>query len=256
VLRVRIIHWKISEAEPLLKKCREAGFQAACDEADFPAMVRMIRAAPPDVFVIDLSRLPSHGREVAFALRRSKSTRSIPIVFLEGEADKVEALRQQLPDAVFTSLSGLVAAVRSAAGREVTDPVIPPDVMARYATRTAAQKLGIKAGSTVALHDAPRDYPSVLGELPPDVELLEEPDDLQPVTLWFVRDPREYQAGLRRKKAIAARTKLWVVWRKGSANGLTQNLVRQAANEFGLVDYKICALDSQWSGMAFSVRKS
>ena len=51
---------------------------------------------------------------------------------------------------------------------------------------------------------------------------------------------------------IADRTKLWVVWRKGSADGLTSNLIREAANEAGLVDYKICAVDAQWSGMVFA----
>ena len=54
---------------------------------------------------------------------------------------------------------------------------------------------------------------------------------------------------------IADRTKLWIVWRKGSTDGLTSNLVREAANEAGLVDYKICAVDAQWSGMVFARRK-
>jgi hypothetical protein len=57
-------------------------------------------------------------------------------------------------------------------------------------------------------------------------------------------------------KAIAGRTKLWVVWRKGSTNGLTQYVVRQSANDVGLVDYKICAIDEHWSGMAFAVKKA
>ena len=71
------------------------------------------------------------------------------------------------------------------------------------------------------------------------------------MTLWFVRDPREYRNGLRGMSAIAGRTKLWIIWRKGSADGMTPNLIRQAANEAGLVDYKICAVSEQWSGMVF-----
>ena len=57
--------------------------------------------------------------------------------------------------------------------------------------------------------------------------LLEDPDPVQAVTLWFVRDPRVYQAEVHRMREIANRTKLWVVWRKGSAgkdkrSGLTR----------------------------------
>ena len=110
--------------------------------------------------------------------------------------------------------------------------------------------------STVAVIDAPRDYAAALGELPADVELVEDPSAVHAVTLWFVRDPRVYQAGLRRMQAIADRTRLWVVWRKGSTNGLTQYVVRESAIEAGLVDYKICAVNEQWSAMAFARRKS
>jgi len=128
--------------------------------------------------------------------------------------------------------------------------------MERYGARTKAQKLGIKAGTAVALVDAPRDYSAVLGEMPPDVEFVEDPDTVQPVTLWFVRDPRDYRVGLRRMRTIAPRTKLWVIWRKGASNGLNGNVVREFANEAGLVDYKICAVGEQWSGMVFAVRKT
>ena len=132
---------------------------------------------------------------------------------------------------------------RTACAKGVTDPVLPPGAMDRYGSRTVAQKLGIREGPTVALFDAPRDYAAVLGVLPPNVELLEDPDSVQVVTLWFVRDPREYRAGLRRVQAIAGRTKLWVVWRKRGAetaktSGLTDYLVREAAIEAGLVDYR------------------
>ena len=54
-------------------------------------------------------------------------------------------------------------------------------------------------------------------------------------------------------QAIAARTKLWIVWRKGI---LTDKLVREHAIDSGLVDYKICAVNAHWSAMAFARRKS
>jgi len=257
--RVRIIHWKAAEAPPLIDACRACGFDVEYDDVTFGALARSIREKPPDAIAIDLSCLPSHGRDTAIAFRQTKYARHIPLVFVDGEPAKVEAIRRLLPDATFTTRKQLCSRIKSACMKRVEDPVIPPGAMASYGSRTVAQKLGIKEGSTVAVIDAPRDYAAVLGELPASAELVEDPDSVHErcnVTLWFVRDPRVYQAGLRRLQAIADRTKLWVVWRKGSTNGLTQYLVRESANEAGLVDYKICAVNEQWSAMAFARRKS
>ncbi len=168
----------------------------------------------------------------------------------------MEAIRHQLPDAIFTTLRQLPAALKSACAKPVADSVLPPGLMERYGSRTTAQKLGIEAGASVAVIDPPRDYAAALGELPADAELVENPDSVHAVTLWFVRDLREYQAGLRRMRSMAHRTKLWIVWLKGTPGGLTDKLVRAAANEVGLVDYKICAVNAQWSAMAFARRKS
>jgi hypothetical protein len=54
-------------------------------------------------------------------------------------------------------------------------------------------------------------------------------------------------------RKVAGRTKLWVLWRKGSE--VTQTWLRQAAAAVGLVDYKICSLDGRWGSMLFARRK-
>jgi hypothetical protein len=254
--RVRIVHWKAPEAGPLVEACRACGFEVEYDDVNGSLLMKLVHEKPPDALVIDLTCLPSHGREVAISLRRTKYARDIPLVFVDGAPEKVDTVRGLLPDATFTSRRQLRAAVKSACAKRVANPVIPHGVMERYGSRTVAQKLGIKAGATVALIDAPRDYAAALGVLPADVELVEDSTSVCAVTLWFVSDPRVYRAGLRRMRKIAHRTKLWVVWRKGSTNGLTQYVVRESAIEAGLVDYKICAVNEQWSAMAFARRKS
>src|ERR1043166_7044007 len=89
--RVRVIHWKPDEAQPLLEAVRAAGFEPEYTPGpDGPPISRAIRANPPAAVLIDLSRLPSHGREVAVWMRNTKSTRMIPIVFANGEPEKVE----------------------------------------------------------------------------------------------------------------------------------------------------------------------
>jgi CheY-like chemotaxis protein len=250
--RVRVVHWRAAEAEPLLAACRVAGHHVEYDSADLPATAKIVRRTMPEALVIDLTRVPSSGRNLAFAIRNTKYTRQIPIVFVDGEPEKVDAIRKQLPDAVYTPRKRVAAAIRTACKQVLINPAIPPTVNELYGSRSAAQKLGFKEGLTVALFDAPRDYVSLFGEIPEDVELVEDPEDIHPITLWFVRDPRDYQDQLPRKRSLAARSKLWVIWPKGATNGLTQNLVRAAANDVGLVDYKICSVDGRWSGMLFA----
>ena len=107
----------------------------------------------------------------------------------------------------------------------------------------------------MAVIDPPRDYLTVLGQLPENAELLEEPEAVHAVTLWFVHEPEPFLQSLPRMRNIAPLTKLWVLWRKGSKNGFNENFVRQTAIDAGLVDYKICSVDGHWSGIAFARSK-
>jgi Protein of unknown function (DUF3052) len=218
--------------------------------------MRGIRENLPDAVVIDLSRLPSHGREIAVWLRSTKRTRHVPIVFANGDGAKVAAIRELLPDAAFTATSDIAPVLKSAGVRPVSNPVVPAPMMERYGARSTAQKLGICPASTVGVIDAPRDYPAVIGEVPEGVEITEDPPSVQQVTLWFVHEMDGMRQSLRRMRAIAGKTKLWVVWPKGSKNGIGDNAVREAAIGAGLVDYKICALGGHWSGMLFALRKT
>ena len=67
------------------------------------------------------------------------------------------------------------------------------------------KNLASRRTATVAVIDPPRDYAAALGELPAGAELRKIRRRFRRVTLWFVRDPRGYQAGaarMRRKSRI------------------------------------------------------
>lgn len=117
--------------------------------------VKELRENPPAAFVIDLGRLPSHGREVAYALRQSKALRAIPIVFVAGAAAKVDAIATELPDATYTEWEGIGEALHEAIASPPADPVVPRSDSGPGSGRPLAQKLGIRAGSTGVLIDAP-----------------------------------------------------------------------------------------------------
>ena len=256
--RVRLIHWKAA-AGTLLEVLRNAGYQVDYDEQLDPNVLRAIRQSPPDAFVIDLTRLPSHGREVAAFLRGRTSTRQVPILFVDGVAEKVAAIRKALPDAVYAPRARVRSALRETLTKRPANPVVPAQMMERYTARSTAQKLGIGEGTTVALCEPPRNYAAVLGELPAGARLAESPGEACPVTLWFVADAAACLATLPRARNLAAHTKLWIVWPKrgaGKESGITQQFLRESASAVGLVDYKICSVDRTWSAMLFARKKA
>jgi len=251
-----LFHWRAVEAGPLVAKLRAAGYDVVHHSETQSPSVREIRESGSVAVVIDLSRMPSHGRYVGAWLRGSKSTRGIPLVFVGGEAEKVAAIRKEIPDAVYTTVEGIRGALKKAIANPPPEPVVPRQMMQAAPGRTAAQKMGIREGSVVGLIDPPADYARVLGELPPGVAMEEDPQRVCEVTLWFVHDAGEYEAELPKRRMLAARSRLWILWQKGRRDGLNGNFVRAAALTMGLVDYKICSLDGVWSGMVFAVKKA
>ncbi len=253
--RIQLLHWKAEEAGDYLQLLKAAGHQVHHTAQFLPGLMRIWRESPPDAFVIDLSRLPSQGREIAGALRQSRATRQIPIVFCEGAEEKVARVRAELPDATYCGLKTLRSALRRALAKPVEAPVVPKAMMERYAARTPAEKLGIREGSAVALIDAPRGCPKMLGKIPKLVEFSEHYDGNVSVILCFVQNAGLLQERLSQLRSCAARAKLWVLWRKGgsAARGeVNEQLIRDCGTELGLVDYKICAVNEIWSALAFA----
>ncbi len=252
---VSLIHWKAEEAQPLIDLMESAGY--AVHYAGHQKLMRMseLRELDPVAAVIDLTRMPSYGRYWAAEVRSSKSLKNLPIVFVDGDAERVDRCRAALPDATFTSRDELAEILERV--RPVADPVVPDRMMA--STRPTAEKLGIKADSRVAVFDAPRGYAKVIGVLPSGASFEEEPAEVLPVTLWFVREADAYLAGLRAMKKIAAKTRLWVLYPKQkrgrASSGITQFVAREAALNVGLVDYKVCSVDETWTGMALAIKK-
>jgi hypothetical protein len=221
--------------------------------------VKQLRADPPDAFVIDLGRLPSHGREVARALRESKALRAIPIVFVGGAEAKVEAARAELPDATYTVWDEIGADLRWAIDNPPADPVVPRSDSGPRSGKPLAQKLGVKEGMTVALVDAPEDAEAMLGSLPRGVTLRTGNRARREMTLWFVAERRDYERRLPAVAEAVGDGTLWMAWPKRSSGletDLTEDAIRDVALPLGLVDTKVCAIDETWSGLRLTRRRS
>jgi len=254
--RIRLIHWNGPEGRERRRQLASLGYDTQFDDLDGPALGRAIRASPPDAFVIDLSRLPSHGREVAMGLRSAKSLRHIPIVFVDGDPVKVAALKALLPDATYTTWGRLKTAVPKALQRRVSDPVVPPSSI--YSGKPAVEKLGVKLGMRVAILNGPKGAGDLLSPLPSGVTLSAKAAKDTDLFLAFVRSQHELTAQLAALSRDVERQTVWLIWPKtasGTRTDLTGNIERESGLAAGLVDYKVCSVDDTWSGLAFKRRK-
>ena len=133
-----------------------------------------------------------------------------------------------------------------------------PSSTVGYSGTPLPKKLGIKPGSIVALLAAPRGFRTTLGPLPESATLRAGADEDCTLTLWFTRSRKDLRQGIKRMARQAAHGPVWILWPKlasGVATDLREGIVREAALAAGLVDYKVCAVDATWSGLAFARRK-
>jgi hypothetical protein len=131
--------------------------------------------------------------------------------------------------------------------------------MTGYSPRSLVEKLGIKAGTRIALVNAPRGYRMVLGTLPAGVTVVTAARGSLPFIQFFTTSRRTLKArfaGLVR--ALAPTGALWVSWPKrasGVTTDVTEDVVRAVALPRGLVDVKVCAVDEVWSGLKLVRRR-
>jgi DNA-binding response OmpR family regulator len=111
--RLFLFHWNLEECRAKAAALRALGWRVDTEHEDGARGGKKVLARPPDAVLIDLSRLPSHGRQTAAGIRGMKAGRRVPIIFIGGDAEKVAKVRAAVPDGVFTSLAELPAVLRT-----------------------------------------------------------------------------------------------------------------------------------------------
>jgi DNA-binding NarL/FixJ family response regulator len=119
-LRAFVIHWNAAEIQAKVRLVETCGMQAVGHEAeDGERAMNAIKELEPNVLLVWLSRLPSHGRVTAQAVRASSWGRDLPVVFVEGDPDLLEdarmaRVRNAVPAALVTTPDRLESAVAAA----------------------------------------------------------------------------------------------------------------------------------------------
>ncbi len=254
--RIRLIHWDAAVAPDRVALLGRLGYRVEHSRSVGIMELRQLGEDPPAAVVVDLSRRPSHGCEMALSIRQRKATRHLPLIFLEGETEKVERIRRVLPDAAYGGWSKAEGLLRRAIASPPAEPVKPESVLAGYSGTPLPKKLGIKPAMEVGTLGAPAHLDTLLSGLPEGAR-LSDGALAAPLLLWFIRNRGELEKGIGR---IAAQLTgaVWMIWPKKTsplASDLTQQEIRETGLARGLVDYKVCAVDADWSGLLFTRRK-
>jgi hypothetical protein len=130
---------------------------------------------------------------------------------------------------------------------------------AGYSGTPLVKKLGFREGWRIAIVGGPADVVALLGELPDGVEIVRRlGGELDAVWLFVVsRDALELTlpAAL---ACLPVTGTLWISWPKrasGIPTDLTENILREVVLPTGWVDIKVAAIDDEWSGLRFALRR-
>lgn len=127
-----------------------------------------------------------------------------------------------------------------------------------YSSTPLARKLGIAPGDRVGVVGDPGHLSALLDPLPRLARLVRNPRAPCPVLVGFAPVLGRFrQVFPRLLRLLPADGALWIAWPKKSSPlhvDLTEDMIRAAALEVGLVDNKVCALDHDWSGLRLVVR--
>jgi hypothetical protein len=131
---------------------------------------------------------------------------------------------------------------------------------AGYSGTPLIKKLGIKENMKVLLIDAPENYFALLEKNISHQLIFKNsaPDFIH----LFAKSNHEFKNEMKKIKnlcTINTNIIIWVSWYKKSSNistDLTEDIIRNYALQNDLVDIKVCAVSSQWSGLKLVVPKS
>jgi hypothetical protein len=122
--------------------------------------------------------------------------------------------------------------------------------MAGYSGTPLAQKLGVVAGSRLALISAP---PGAIDPLPTGVTVTQRVQGRADVVVAFFVQRAPFERRIEALgRMIFPAGGLWIAWPKrasGVATTMNEHVMREVALPLGLVDNKVCAIDETWTGM-------
>ena len=120
-----------------------------------------------------------------------------------------------------------------------------------------AQKLLMKPGNKIWLIHPPENSKEILGELPPNVTLLQHPEEPVDLILFFAASQKELEIHTRDLAThIQPGGLIWIAYNKGSSKiktDINRDTLRAYAQTCGLLGVTLISLDDDWSAMRFRI---
>jgi hypothetical protein len=130
---------------------------------------------------------------------------------------------------------------------------------AGYSGTPLARKLSLKDGMRVWWDEMPDSVREEIAAEGPQLELLDAPEASIDAAHMFVTDRADLETNLTQLLPLLAPAgMIWVSWPKKASKvptDITEDVIREVALPMGLVDVKVCAIDSTWSGLKLVVRR-
>jgi len=131
---------------------------------------------------------------------------------------------------------------------------------AGYSATPLARKLSLKDGLRTWWSGMPDTVRAEIERGGPAPTLLDTPEPPIEAAHVFVTERAMLDCKLRLLLPLLAPAGfIWVSWPKKSAKvptDITEDTIREVALPLGLVDVKVCAVDSTWSGLKLVIRKT
>lgn len=115
MLRAFVVHWSADELPAKVRAVEATGADVVGTESsDGARAAKEVQRLKPDVLVVWLSRLPSHGRATAGYIRSTAWGREVPMVFVDQDPeplpkDKKAKLLEAVPDGLLVTPATLAA---------------------------------------------------------------------------------------------------------------------------------------------------
>lgn len=131
--------------------------------------------------------------------------------------------------------------------------------MVERSNHTLREKLGIKPGMRIYIHDAPPDVLHQLGDLDDDTTIVHEPV-LANFFLYFLSTPSQLFTIAETLQHMPGPDQIvWISWPKKvskTATEITEQDLRDALLPIGMVDTKAALINDTYSSLKFVWRKS
>jgi hypothetical protein len=129
-----------------------------------------------------------------------------------------------------------------------------------YSATPLARKLSLKDGQRVWWEGMPDGVRTEIERERLALDLLSAPEAPIEAAHVFVTRRTELEGAIERLlPRLDPAGFLWVSWPKKAAKvptDITEDVIRDVALPLGLVDVKVCAVDSVWSGLKLMIRRS